>query len=165
MRMLLSMRIAGAALAVTLLALPSAFADCGPGPIVTSNNKSIVLQTAGVSTNTFLFPTHTLGITLGTSGCSNSGIVKQEYEQRLFVRTNYDALHSDMAVGQGTALAALADLLGCTGLSVDALGAWTHGHYADLLPDAAAQPEQLLISLKHGIGQVPLLSTACTRIG
>ena len=144
-------------------------ADCGPGPIVTQKNKKSLWQSLGASTNATFLPTQTFSITTGTSGCSNSGVIKKEYEQRLFVAVHMDNIQRQMARGQGAHLDALASLLGCR--------TEYHGHFAGmtrhklglLLPadapeESEIEPARLLARLKAEMRADRLLAGGCSRI-
>lgn len=151
-----------AMLAMLLTGASPAWAKCGPGPLVTMDNKGIVLQSIGATTNAILLPTQTLAITSGTSGCSNDGLVKEEYEQELFVAVNFGRLSGDIARGQGGYLDSLAELMGCERAAYPAFAALTQAHLQDLL-DLEAQPRAAVAHLRSAMTGHPMLG-ACTRI-
>ena len=151
-----------AMLAMLLTGASPAWAKCGPGPLVTMDNKGIVLQSIGATTNAILLPTQTLAITSGTSGCSNDGLVEEEYEQELFVAVNFGRLSGDIARGQGGYLDSLAELMGCERAAYPAFAALAQTHLEDLL-DLEAQPRAAVAHLRSAMTAHPVLG-ACTRI-
>ena len=88
-------------------------AGCGLGSMIISRNSK-VLQLLAMTTNSY-FLTQPLGITIGTSGCSASGIVNKEKELQYFVEVNQEELSRQIAEGQGEKLNTLAAILGCEG--------------------------------------------------
>ena len=146
-----------------LMAAPVAAQNCGPGPLVTTKDKGILLQILAITTNGFLFPTHTFAISSGTSGCSNDGIIKREYEQEFFVAANFDSLVSDMARGGGQYLAAMSELMGC--------GTERRAAFADAMRDEVApflaywdDPWDAAAHLRTALATRPALAAGCTRL-
>src|SRR5271156_1174771 len=89
-------------------------ADCAVGGFVVNKRQGILTQLLAFTTNGTFFITYAGAITTGTSGCSNSGIIKRDVEQEVFVAANYDALSNDLAQGQGDRLSSLSSLMGCS---------------------------------------------------
>ncbi len=105
------------ALVTALLALPlsSAMArdstGCGVGTILFDGNRGVAPQVLAVTTNGS-FGNQTFGISSGTLGCDQDGVVTHEAALSEFVAANMEDLASDMAAGGGETLASLADLMG-----------------------------------------------------
>lgn len=87
---------------------------CGLGSVIIQKNSK-GLQLLSMTTNGILL-TQPLGITSGTSGCSSSGLVKNEKEIQYFVEINHDDLSREVAQGHGEKLQTLAILSGCHSL-------------------------------------------------
>src|SRR5574343_2029717 len=99
------------AIALTLPA--AAFADnvgCGLGSAIWNGQKGIVPQVLAVTTNG-TFGNQTFGITSGTLGCSQDGVVTSAWRTAMFIDGNKAQLARDAASGQGETLDALAALL------------------------------------------------------
>ena len=155
------------ALAAVLLAAgarESRAADCAVGGFVVQRKTGIIEQLLAFSTNGTFFITYAGAITTGTSGCSNSGIVKQEYEQRIFVAANYDALSEDIARGQGENLAAMSALLGCPAALRGELGRVAQSHFGQIVTGGSGQAPEFLAALKDALRVHPALSASCTRL-
>jgi hypothetical protein len=146
-------------------AVPAAqAADCAVGGFVVNKRMGIVEQLLAFSTNGTFFTTYAGAITSGTSGCSNSGIVKEEYEQRIFVTANYDALSLDLAQGQGQYGAALAALLGCRPELRGEFVRVAQGRFGALVTGGPEQADALLAALKDELRVHPALSQGCSRL-
>ncbi len=85
---------------------------CGPGWYILKDN-SLVSSFLRTMTNGFLFPTTTIGMTVGTSNCTKHKIVQTEQESLHFATQNYFEIMSEASRGQGTTLAAFSDTIGC----------------------------------------------------
>ena len=84
---------------------------CGLGTMVFDGQKGIVPQVLAVTTNGTLW-NQTFGITSGTLGCTQDGVVKSYAKLEMFTGANLAGLAGDMAVGQGENLESLAALKG-----------------------------------------------------
>lgn len=97
------------------VALPSfAAADnvgsCGLGSKLFDGKRGVVSQVLAVTTNGS-FGSQTFGITSGTSGCTQDGVVSSSWKTAAFIDGNMNRLALDTSRGQGESLAALASLL------------------------------------------------------
>lgn len=161
----LALLVSASAIALGLgsLAPDARGADCAVGGFVVNKKTGIIEQLLAFSTNATFFLTYAGAITSGTSGCSNSGIVKREFEQEVFVTANFDALSGDLAQGQGPRLAALTELMGCSpGLSRE-LARVAQGRFDRLVTGGADPAGVLLTELKQGMRMHPALSQ-CSRL-
>ncbi len=149
---------------ISLIYASSAFANCGPGPIVVRKSKGALRQSLGASTNSTLLPTQTFAITSGTSGCRRSGLVRGEAEQRFFVALHMDNIVQELAQGQGRYVDGLASLLGCGSEVYGEFGRMAQENYASLFPAVEMKPRELLAAVKEQMRRHPLLSRNCGRI-
>ena len=102
------------ALLITLLLGTTAMANdagCGLGSLIIKQNTK-VMQVLAATTNGIAF--QTIAITFGTSGCSASGLVKNDKQIQYFVEVNQEELTRDMAQGHGEKITTLAALNGCS---------------------------------------------------
>lgn len=101
------------AVALSMLA-SSAYADsvggCGLGSKLFDGQKGIAPQVLAVTTNGTL-GNQTFGITFGTLGCSQDGVVKSNWKTALFIDGNRLALSRDAAAGQGESLDSLMSIM------------------------------------------------------
>jgi len=153
-----------AAALLLLWSVPAALAECGPGPVVTSNDQSIALQSLGATTNAFFLPTQTLAITSGTSGCSNDGLIYKDKEQAVYVAYNYEGIVEDLAAGQGEHLSALAGLMGCDRSATDALGTVAQERFEAVVPERGRAPDALLAALKREAAAHPRVASGCATL-
>jgi len=105
-------------IAVVLSALPAfAFAQqnnigtCGRGAKLFDGQSGIAPQVLAVTTNG-TSGNQTFGITTGTSGCTQDGVVKSTWKTAMFIDGNKDRLARDMSIGNGETLDSLAHLIG-----------------------------------------------------
>ncbi|MCZ6646015.1 MAG: DUF3015 family protein [SAR324 cluster bacterium] len=149
---------------ISMIYASSAFANCGPGPVVVQKSKGTLRQSLGASTNATFLPTQTFAITSGTSGCSNSGILRREVEQRFFVALHMDNIAQELAQGQGRYVDGLASLLGCGSEVYGEFGRMAQANYTSLFSAAEMKPRELLAAVKEQMRRHPLLSRNCDRI-
>ncbi len=81
---------------------------CGVGTQVWAGQKGVVPKILAATTNG-IFTNQLLGITFGTLGCRQGGIVTAQVVT--FTNENAESLARDMAVGQGESLNVLAELM------------------------------------------------------
>jgi len=105
-------------IAVVISALPAfAFAQqnnigtCGWGAKLFDGQSGIAPQVLAVTTNG-TSGNQTFGITTGTSGCTQDGVVKSSWKTAMFIDGNKDRLARDMSIGNGETLDSLAHLIG-----------------------------------------------------
>jgi hypothetical protein len=103
-----------AAVALGALWSVSAHAEntgCGLGSMVWEGQSGIAPQVLAVTTNG-TSGNQTFGITSGTLGCTQDGVVRSSARLSMYTGSNMDAIARDMSVGQGESLEVLAELMG-----------------------------------------------------
>jgi hypothetical protein len=105
-------------IAVVISAVPAfAFAQqnnigtCGWGAKLFDGQSGIFPQVLAVTTNG-TSGNQTFGITTGTSGCTQDGVVRSTWKTAMFIDGNKDRLARDMSIGNGETLDSLAHLIG-----------------------------------------------------
>ena len=96
-------------LPVTAFAAANNVGSCGLGSKVFEGQNGIAPQVLAVTTNG-TFGNQTFGITSGTLGCSQDGVVTSAWKTAMFIDGNKAQLARDAASGQGETLDALAAL-------------------------------------------------------
>lgn len=138
------------ALAILALSPLAAFADddvgCGLGTQVWKGQSGLVPKVLAATTNG-LFGNQTFGITTGTLGCSQDGVITAQYRAPAFAAANLDQLASDMAVGRGESLAALAALYGVQGADREAFYAMTKAHYGEIFGSEATTASDVIATV------------------
>ena len=136
--------------------------SCAVGGFVTGKSKGALEQVLAFTTNGTFWITYFGAITSGTSGCSSSGIVKEEYEQEIYVAATFDGLTEDMARGEGGYLRSFATLMGCSDELYPAFAEWSQ----DSVERFAERPENPRVwvnAVKQDLSTHPRLS-GCTRL-
>ena len=86
---------------------------CGVGATVTQRNNTLLSQSVATTTDGTFQVTNLTAITMGTSGCSNTGFVQSE-QQKMYISHTYANLEEEVAKGGGPFLDSLLQLLGCS---------------------------------------------------
>ena len=103
--------------AAVLAAAPLAFAQannvgsCGWGSKVFQGQRGVAPQVLAATTNG-TSGNQTFGITFGTSGCTQDGVVNSNWKTAMFIDGNRVALARDAAAGSGESLDALVAVMG-----------------------------------------------------
>jgi hypothetical protein len=106
---------------------------CGLGWEITKKKSFLATTTRG-TTNMFVPPT--FGMTTGTIGCDQHSLAQGDIPAAQFVASHYDALMMDMAMGEGEAVTALAQSMGCS--NATNFGEMTRRNFSDLTDGASA---------------------------
>lgn len=144
-------RLVWLVLFVVPLAAGPALADddvgCGLGTQLWEGSSGVIPKVLAATTNGFL-GTQTFGITTGTLGCSQGGVITAAVRTQMFVADNMDRLVRDMATGSGEALDTLATLLEVEDADRDAFAALTQSHFPELAPSTETTASDLLETLE-----------------
>lgn len=84
---------------------------CGWGAKLFEGQSGIAPQVLAVTTNG-TSGNQTFGITFGTSGCTQDGVVTSTWKTAMYIDGNRVALARDAAAGQGESLDTLAEVMG-----------------------------------------------------
>ncbi len=84
---------------------------CGWGSKLMDGSEGIAPQVLAVTTNG-TSGNQTFGISSGTSGCSQNGVVRSNWKTAMYIDSNMNKLARDMSRGHGESLDSLAVLLG-----------------------------------------------------
>ena len=113
------MRIVTVSALVLVLGAPAAWAQqgetadstgCGLGTMLFEGQKGIAPQILAVTTNG-TSGNQTFGITSGTLGCTQDGVVRPPAEVKVLLMSSLDSLAADVARGEGETLRSLAVLM------------------------------------------------------
>ena len=85
--------------------------SCGWGSKVFQGQSGIAPQVLAATTNG-TSGNQTFGITFGTSGCTQDGVVSSHWKTAMYIDGNRVALARDAAAGQGESLNVLAEVMG-----------------------------------------------------
>jgi hypothetical protein len=119
---------------------------CGPGWYVLKEN-SLVSSALRLTTNGILFPSWTLGMTFGTSNCTQHKLVKTEQESLKYASENYYELIYSVAQGGNSDdgfLNQYSDVIGCDRNSLPIFKKEMRKNFDHIFPDHNANPSTLL---------------------
>lgn len=150
-------------LAVVIVAATAGFAaadddiGCGLGTQLWEGEQGLVPKVLGATTNG-TFGNQTFGITTGTLGCSQEGVITADARLRMFAGANLDNLARDMAQGHGETLDAFARLMNVQEADKADFFRFTRAHFPELFADDDATAGEMLASLNRLLAQDPTLS-------
>jgi DUF3015 family protein len=145
-------------IAVVLSAVPAlGFAQqnnigtCGWGAKLFDGQSGVVPQVLAVTTNG-TFGNQTFGISTGTSGCTQDGVVKSTWKTAMFIDGNKDRLARDMSVGNGETLDSLAHLIGVREEHRAAFNRVVQANVSLIFPSGSTATDQVVVALKAVLG-------------
>ena len=149
-----------------LAAQPAATGDTGPGcglgKMFWENNKKVIPQVLAAATNG-TFGSQTFGITSGTSGCTNDGIVMNDQKVSVFASAAFENLKQEMAQGQGEYLSSLATLMGIPSEYHGEFSVAAQESYLHLFKSENTTPSEMLTALRQELLTHPVLSQVVIR--
>jgi hypothetical protein len=134
---------------------------CGPGWYILKDD-SLVSSALRVITNDFLFPVSTLGMTSGTSNCTQHKIVLKEKESLHFATMNYHELKAESARGEGIYLSAFSDTIGCGKAHRADFSRKVQSNFGKVFSNGKQEPAQMLEEVYKVILQDPTLIQSCS---
>jgi hypothetical protein len=121
--------------AASSMAAQNNVGTCGVGSKIFAGQSGIAPQVLAMTTNGSLM--NTVGVTFGTSGCTQDGIVTSTWKTAMFIDGNRVALARDAAAGQGESLATLADVMGVKAADRDLFAATIKANFASVFANDA----------------------------
>lgn len=150
-------------LAATAMAShPDTGPGCGLGKLAWAdyqNQQNIAPQVMMATTNG-TFGSQTFGISSGTSGCTNDGVIMGQHKVNAFASLNFDNLAQEMARGEGEHLASLATLMGIPAERQPAFFAMAQERYVALIEAGEESPAALVKALNDATATHPVLAQA-----
>ena len=132
--------------------------SCGWGSKVFQGQSGIAPQVLAATTNG-TSGNQTFGITFGTSGCTQDGVVSSSWKTAMFIDGNRVALARDAAAGQGENLDALAVVMGVDKADRALFAATLKHEFAVVFGD-----EHVAANLKSVLAANDRLAVYATRI-
>lgn len=121
---------------------------CGWGSKLMDGNRGIAPQVLAVTTNGTL-GNQTFGISSGTSGCTQDGVVKSAWKTAMFIDGNKTKLARDMSTGSGETLESLAKLIGIQDQHKAAFFQATKDNFSRIFASDSPTTDQVVASLKQ----------------
>jgi hypothetical protein len=122
--------------------------SCGWGSKVMDGQRGIAPQVLGATTNG-TSGNQTFGISSGTSGCTQDGVVQSSWKTAMFIDGNKSKLARDMSTGSGEALESLASLIGIKNQDKATFFQVTKENFARIFPSDNPATDQVVASLKQ----------------
>jgi hypothetical protein len=122
--------------------------SCGWGSKVMDGQSGIAPQVLGATTNG-TSGNQTFGISSGTSGCTQDGVVNSNWKTAMFIDGNKSKLARDMSTGSGETLESLANLIGVQEQDKAAFFSTTKDNFALIFPSENPTTDQVVASLKQ----------------
>jgi len=122
--------------------------SCGWGSKLMDGQSGIAPQVLGATTNG-TSGNQTFGISSGTSGCTQDGVVKSSWKTAMFIDGNKQKLARDMSTGGGETLESLASLIGVQDEDKTAFYNLTRENFARIFPSENPTTDQVMASLKQ----------------
>ena len=127
--------------------------SCGWGSKVFQGQSGIAPQVLAATTNG-TSGNQTFGITFGTSGCTQDGVVSSSWKTAMFIDGNRVALARDAAAGQGESLDTLAAVMGVKEGDRALFASTIKANFATVF----ANDQQIAANLKSVLAASPELS-------
>ncbi len=136
---------------------------CGWGSKLMEGNKGLAPQILAVTTNG-TSGNQTFGISSGTSGCTQDGVVRSNWKTAMFVDANKSMLALDSSRGAGESLEALASLIGVEPSDRGAFFSLAKQSFTGIFSDSTASTEQVVNGLRLAVSSDPRLSKYSSQI-
>jgi hypothetical protein len=149
--------------AVPVLATADNVGGCGWGTKLFDGSSGMAPQVLAVTTNG-TFGNQTFGISSGTSGCTQDGMVKSAWKTSMFIDGNKERLARDMSIGNGETLDSLAHLMGISEADRAKFNRATHENLARIFPSGDVATEQVVVALKQVLTSDPELAQYAASI-
>lgn len=132
---------------------------CGVGSMIFEGASDLTSQVLAATTNGS-FGNQTFGISSGTLGCSQNGMIPANKMSSLFIEGNQDKLAAEMSSGQGASLTGLAYVVGVTPADQVAFNQILKQNYAAIVTDSQISAAQLQANLKSVLAASPFKAQA-----
>lgn len=129
---------------------------CGLGSMLFGEKKGFVQVFAATTNGTF--GTQTFGITTGTSNCQTDD--RKFASLNNYVSANKEALAKDVARGEGETLAALTQVMGCSGEATQQMGRKLQAQYESVF--SSSSELEISSAIRNVVKNDAELSTACS---
>lgn len=150
-------------LAVALLAGSAsvAMADqdvgCGLGTMIFAGQAGLIPKVLAATTNG-TFGNQTFGITTGTLGCQQNGVISSRARLSMYTGSNIEHVARDMSVGHGESLNVLADLMGIKDQDKATFFQATKSHFGQIFAPENQTAGQVLDALNKVMSEDATLS-------
>jgi hypothetical protein len=161
------MRIVMASALLTLtLAVPAAWAQegetansvgCGAGTMLFEGQSGIAPQVLAATTNG-TSGNQTFGISSGTLGCTQEGVVRPPAKVKILLMSSLDNLVADVARGQGETLTSLADLMAIEPADRQRFYVSLQGNFVRIFPNQNVTAQEVITSIDRVMAEDAVLA-------
>jgi hypothetical protein len=130
---------------------------CGAGTMLFEGQKGIAPQVLAVTTNG-TSGNQTFGISSGTLGCTQDGVVRPPTKVRVLLMSSLDSLAVDVARGDGETLQSLASLLAVEEQDRPRFFVALQVNFVRIFPSENVTAEEVLVSMNAVLAEDPVLS-------
>jgi hypothetical protein len=149
--------------AAPVLASADNVGNCGWGTKLFDGSTGPGPQVLAVTTNGTL-GNQTFGISSGTSGCTQDGMVKSNWKTSMFIDGNKQRLARDMSTGRGETLDALAHLMGIQDADRAQFNQTAQQNLVRIFPSENAATDEIVVALKDVLLADPQLARYAASI-
>ena len=155
-------------LALLGLLIPSAaFADsvggCGWGSKLFDGQRGVAPQVMAVTTNG-TFGNQTFGISTGTSGCSQDGVVTSAWQTAAYIDGNMNRLARDMSRGEGESLAGLAELIKVPSAQQPEFNSLLQKHFGEIFTSVDVTSADVTTALRNVLKSDPTFGAYAANV-
>lgn len=143
------------------LALADNDIGCGLGTQVWEGKSGLLPKVLGATTNGTL-GNQTFGISTGTLGCKQEGVITAEARTAMFAGANIDRLAREMAAGQGETLDTLASLIGIADADKPAFFHLTKSNFGEIFFSDRVSAGEMLGTINRLMATSPQLAQYST---
>lgn len=131
--------------------------------MVFKGQSGIAPQVLAVTTNG-ISGNQTFGITSGTLGCTQDGVVTSNMQAALFIENNKGQLARDMSVGSGETLASLSHLIGVEAQDQAAFNRLAKDNVARIFTTDSVATANVVVALREVLASNATLSRYQTSL-
>lgn len=136
---------------------------CGLGTVVMGGQSGTAPQVFAVTTNG-TSGSQTFGISSGTSGCTQDGVVPSNKIAMSFIEGNQARLAREMAAGQGDTVAGLASVLQVADADAAAFSSVMKNNYSKIFVRSDMSGVEVLSNIKQVLASDAALKTYASNI-
>jgi hypothetical protein len=148
MKKLLAVASVAALFPAVAMAQANNIGSCGWGSKLFDGQSGVAPQVLAVTTNG-TSGNQTFGITSGTSGCTQDGVVRSSWKTAMFIDGNKEKLARDMSVGSGETLDSLAQLLGVEAADRAQFDRAARENLQRIFPSSSAKTDEIVAGLRE----------------
>jgi hypothetical protein len=131
-------------------------AGCGVGTILFEGQQGVAPQVLAVTTNG-TFGNQTFGISSGTLGCTQDGVVRPPTDVRMLLMSSLDNLATDVARGEGETLDSLAQAMAIHDPDRAVFFAALQENFTRIFPSENVSADQVFTSINAVLVEEPAL--------